>query len=196
MMEPAPPQTVAMSSDPPAAPADLLSLMVGQPGLEAGSGMLIGTVLDDRHPQRPGRVLVRMPTPSGVLDLWLPCLAHLAVRRDDRVLLLRPGNWPEALVAGVVDGLSTARPEPRPAALIELRADEALEVRGQDGRSLLSIVPGSAGPVIRLARSDQRVEVAGHLEFAAESITLRASGAVGVQAGGDVEVVGEAIRLN
>ncbi len=180
----------------PARPAsDLLSMMVEQPGLPA-EGMLVGTVLDDRQPQRPGRVLVRMPTTGGLADLWLPCLAHLAVRRGDRVLLMRPANWPEALVTGVIDGLSVDRPETRPVAAVELRQDEALEIRGHDGRSLLTVVPGPDGPVIRLANADQRIEVAGHLEFAAASITLRAAGAVEVKAGGDVDVNGESIRLN
>ena len=194
-MTPAHPATSSQPSQAQPA-ADLLSLMVEQPGLPADGGMLVGTVLDDRHAQRPGRVLVRVPTPTGLVDLWLPCLAHLAVRRGDRVLLMRPANWPEALVTGVIDGLSAARPEPTPAAAVELRADEALVVRGPDGRNLLTVVPGPDGPVIRLAKADQRIEIAGHLEFAAESITLRAAGAVEVKAGGDVDVNGESIRLN
>jgi hypothetical protein len=165
---------------------------------ERRTDLLVGLCMDDSHPTLCGRVLVRIAAVAGAeeTDRWMATLAHLSVRRDDRVLVMQPVNWPEPLVVGVIDGLRPRSAPVRPAASLDLKADETLEVRDQNGGLLLQIVPAPGGPVLRLAHADQRLEVAGRLVIAAEAIGLEAHGEVRVDAGGDVTVTGEEINLN
>jgi hypothetical protein len=100
------------------------------------------------------------------------------------------------VVVGVIDGLRARTAETHPAAALTLRSNETLEIRGADGAPLLAIVPTPAGPVLRLTRADQRLEVDGRLAFAADAITFVARGEVSLSAGGDVIVTGEEIKLN
>jgi hypothetical protein len=152
--------------------------------------------VDDRHPTLVGRVQVRYADGAGEHSLWLATLAHLPVRCEDRVLLLQPGNWPEPIVVGVVDGLRAREAVAHAEATLTLRADETLEIRGADGAPLLAILPTPAGPVLRLTRADQRLEIEGRLAFAADAITFTARGELSLSAGGDVIVTGEEIKLN
>jgi hypothetical protein len=169
-------------------------------GPAAAAGILVGTCIDDQHPTLAGRVLVRFADRGGdqarERELWLATLAHLPVRREDRVLLLQPGNWPELLVVGVIDGLRERTAATSAAAVLTLKNDETLEIRDQDGTALLTVAPTPAGPVLRLARADQRLEIAGRLAVAADAIALEARGEVTLAAGGDVVVTGEEIKLN
>ncbi len=157
---------------------------------------LVGLCIDDHHPTLAGRVLVRIQHGSGEQDLWLAALAQLNVRRDDRVLVIQPGNWPEPLVVGVIDGLRARQAPVHPVAALTLRPDEALSVNTQDGVPLLTIIHDAAGPVLRLAQRDQRLEIGGRLQIAAEAIDLTASGGVRIAAGGDVAITGEQVTLN
>ncbi len=174
------------------------SAPVGQAAAAAPGGVnaLVGVCVDDRHPTLAGRVQVRITDGDGERSPWLATLAHLPVRCEDRVLLLQPGNWPEPVVVGVIDGLRARAAETHPAAALTLRSDETLEIRAQDGAPVLAIVPTAAGPVLRLTRADQRLEVDGRLVFAADAINFVARGDVSVAAGGDVVVTGEEIKLN
>lgn len=160
------------------------------------SGVVVGECIDDRHPQLPGRVLVRIAEAGAVRELWVACLVHSPVRRDDRVLLLQPGNWPEPVVVGVLDGLHPRAAPVATAAALELRRDEQVEIRDHAGAPLLTIVPTEGGPVLRLARADQRLEIAGRLALAADEIELRSTRGTTIAAGGDVVVTGEEISLN
>jgi hypothetical protein len=157
---------------------------------------VVGLCLDDRHPALAGRVLVRLQDGGREQELWLATLAQLTVRRDDRVLVIQPGNWPEGLVVGVIDGLRAHQAAAHPVAALTLRADEVLAVCAHDGAPLLSILPSPQGPVLRLAHRDQRLEIDGRLVFAADAIDLTAKGGVRIQAGGDVAINGEQVTLN
>ena len=171
---------------------------IAKPALSPGLGTsaLVGICIDDAHPTLAGRVRVRFADGAGEREQWLATLAHLPVRREDRVLLLQPGNWPEPLVVGVIDGLRAHTAAPHAAVALTLKNDETVEVRDQDGAPLLAIMPTPDGPVLRLARADQRLEVAGRLAFAADAIDFIARGDVSLTAGGDVDVTGEEIKLN
>lgn len=168
------------------------------------AGVIVGHCLDDRHPQLLGRVLVRISGRTGEgasessseRDVWVPTLAHIVVRRDDRVLLLQPGNWSELVVIGVLDGLRQRSAPKLTAAAMTLRRDEQIEIQDHDGKPLLAIVPTTQGPVLRLAQADQMLEIAGRLTIAATAIELRARGEMALSAGGDVVVSGEEIKLN
>lgn len=167
-----------------------------QANLDPGTSALVGLCVDDAHPNLAGRVLVRTAAGAGEQDRWLATLAHLPVRREDRVLLLQPANWPEPLVVGVIDGLRARTAVSHAAAALTMKTDETLEIRDADGAPLLAIQPTPDGPVLRLARADQRLEIAGRLTFAADAIDFIARGEVSLTAGGDVVVTGEEIKLN
>jgi hypothetical protein len=164
------------------------------PGSDASA--LVGVCVDDRHPTLAGRVHVRFTDGAGEHAMWLATLAHLPVRCEDRVLLLQPGNWPEPVVVGVLDGLRAREAATHAAATLTLRSDETLQIQDADGAPLLAIVPTPAGPVLRLTHADQRLEIDGRLAFAADAIAFVARGEMSLSAGGDVIVTGEEIKLN
>lgn len=194
--EPASAPATAHHGDPPAGAGLVEQIVAAAQNAGGPSQPLVGLCLDDRHPSLAGRVLVRIRAGDREHEQWLATLAQLTVRRDDRVLVLQPGNWPEGVVVGVIDGLRAHQAQVHPVAALTLRADEALEVCAHDGAPLLTILPSAQGPVLRLARSDQRLEIAGRLAIAADAIDLSASGGVRIQAGGDVAISGEQVTLN
>ena len=162
---------------------------------------LVGECTDDEHPTLLGRVRVRWTEPhrgGEAREQWLACLHGVTVRRRDRVLLQLPDNWPEPIVAGVVDGFAM-RPEARrlPGPTVDLRGDESVRVRGQDGQQLLEIYQEEGGPVVRLLDPDLDLELPGELRIRAEQISLEATrGDVELKASDDVNVQGEMIHLN
>ncbi len=184
----------------------LIAQVLEQTETEAGAaaetgGLLVGECTDARHPVLAGRVKVRWPAASAEGEpghAWLPCLQGLVVRAGDRVLLSRPANWPELLVTGVVDGLHRpAAPPPREAGALELRADESLVVRGQDGAPLLELRQGERGPSVRLMGQDLDLEVPGRLCLRAAELQVEARrGDLTLEASDDVVVRGEMIELN
>ena len=159
----------------------------------------VGECTDATHPTLVGRVKVRIAMVDGTVDeRWLPALHGLSVRKGDRVLVVQPDNWPEAVVTGVVDGFA-ARPEvPRePAAALTLLPDETLRVMASDGRGLLEVHATDAGPVLHLLEKDLDIELPGKLRVRAEAIELAArQGTVKIAATDDVQVEGEVIHLN
>ncbi|GDY14332.1 hypothetical protein LBMAG53_32100 [Planctomycetota bacterium] len=190
--QPAQPDTAEI----PAIP--LVDLIVAEAAASPGrlAGTVVGECLDDRHPSLPGRVLVRIADGGATRELWVATLVHSVVRRDDRVLLLQPANWPEPVVVGVLDGLRSRTTPTVTSAALELRRDEQIDIRDHTGAALLTIVPSDNGPLLRLARSDQRLEVAGRLTVAAEHLDLRTAGDLTLTATGDVVVNGETVQLN
>lgn len=166
---------------------------------EQAAATLVGEVLDDRHPVLQGRARVRWQDRSGhTVEQWLACLQGLTVRAGDRVLLQSAANWPEPLLIGVIDGFAR-RPEApaREAARLELAADEAVTVTGADEQPLLELRQTEAGVRVKLLREDVDVELPGRLCLSAAELELRANaGDVTIAASDDVEVKGEAVRLN
>lgn len=178
----------------------LLEAMVAAPPAPAPT-CLVGECIDDEHPTLLGRVKVRWTPPGGgaeAQEQWLACLHGVTVRRQDRLLLQLPENWPEPIVAGVVDGFAT-RPEAArlPGPSMELRGDESVRIRGRDGQDLLEIYQEEAGPVVRLLDPGLDLELPGELRVRAEQIRLEATrGDVELKASDDVNVQGEMINLN
>lgn len=192
-------------AEPPSTGSDLLSSLLGAPAFTAHSpspvapgANLIGVCTGDRHPAWLGRALVRWSTAEGEREAWLPVLQSVVVRCGDRVLLTQPGNGPEPIVIGVVDGFAH-RPAPpeRAAAALTLQRDEVLRVEDAAGRPLLEVRASEAGPAVRLLRENLSLEVQGTLAFKAEAIRMEArQGNVEVVAADDVCVRGEVIHLN
>lgn len=163
------------------------------------SPSLVGECIDNRHPTLTGRYLIEFALPDGTVERrWLPGLHQLAVRPHDRVLLVNPGNWPEPLVVGVIDGFAN-RPEPEAAvgASLTLQPDEVVRVHGINGEKLVEIRQESEGPVVRLLTPDVYLDLPGELKVSAQSIDMKAKlGAVKITAAHDVTVKGEAVHLN
>jgi len=193
---PAPAPVTVPDADPASGAGLVEQIVAASLGASGLSQHLVGLCVNERHPTLAGRVLIRIQADGREQELWLATLAQLTVRRDDRVLVIQPANWPEGLVVGVIDGLRAHPAQTHPVAALTLKADEVLEVHAHDGTPLLSILPSGQGPVLRLAHRDQRLEIAGRLTFAADAIDLTASGGVQIHAGGDVVIGGEQITLN
>ncbi len=160
---------------------------------------LVGEVVDQRHPVLQGRARVRWQDPVGEdHEQWLACLQGLVVRGGDRVMIQAAANWPEPVVTGVIDGFARRPDQPaREAARLELAADEAVTVTGQDEQPLLELRQTQDGVRVRLLREDVDVELPGRLCLRADELELRASaGGVTIAASDDVVVEGEAVRLN
>ncbi len=159
----------------------------------------VGDCVADRHPTLLGRNHIRHPDGNGEpVERWLASLYGLPVRTHDRVLLLQPGNWPEPVVIGVIDGFAV-RPEmtSSTAANLELRSDEVIRIHGCRGEPLVEVRQQESGPVVRLLSLDVNLELPGKLKVSAKSIELEArQGGVNIAASDDVNVKGEVIKLN
>ncbi|HEY0138738.1 MAG TPA: hypothetical protein VGB85_31855, partial [Nannocystis sp.] len=178
---------------------DLLDAPVARRVATPTGGCLIASCVEERHPTLQGRVQVQLVDGEGhPHTLWVPTLQGLPVRKGDRLLLVRPGNGDEWIATGVVDGFAR-RPEVSkvPAAQLELKSDECVQVVSSAGQPLVEVSQGSAGPVVRLLEPDVRVEFAGKLVLRAEGIELEATGGqVEIKASEDVVIKGELVRLN
>ena len=161
--------------------------------------VLVGECLDDRHPAVEGRFLIAYPNfDGGPHERWLGSLQGLRVRRGDRVVLFRPGNWPEPVVAGVICGTEDeAEPRVRPGMSVRLEKYDSVQVLGANGEMLVAISCGESGPMVQLLQPDVEIQAAGHLRISAKTIQLEArQGDVEVEARDDVVVRGDMIRLN
>lgn len=159
---------------------------------------LVGECVDDRHPTLSGRGKVKWTDQTGrQREHWLPTLITVTVRVADRVLLQQPGNWDEPIIVGVLDGFSK-RPAPEPGGpRLELPKDEAIHVVTRDGKPLLRIREGKAGPEVRILDESLELALPGKLRMSAAQIELAATaGNVKIDASGDVDVTGEVINLN
>ncbi|WP_119841640.1 hypothetical protein [Salinibacter ruber] len=164
----------------------------------SGEGF-VGRCVDDQHPTLAGRVLVDWSDPAGEeVERWVPTLQQVPVRVDDRVLLMRPENFDEPVVTGVLDGF-VRRPEPdrETAVSLEVKRDESVRVAGADGTPLIEVIRDESGPVIRLLQEDVDLEFPSALRLKASQIDLVAErGSVDITANDDVNVDGELINLN
>jgi|GEM_PF-1060028 len=160
---------------------------------------LLGECVSTDHPTLKGRVLVKWLEPGGeTTEKWLPSLQNLAVRKHDRLLLIKPENGHEMIVTGVVDGFAK-RPEVvrQSAAHMALEPDESIRITSKDGDQLLELFQSDSGPVIRVLQKDIAVELPGKLRLAADSIELKAgAGPIHIRATDDVRINGEMIHLN
>jgi hypothetical protein len=192
------PALASTTTEPELLDAILNHSQLAHPNPPAGLPM-VGDCLEGRHPTLLGRYLIRYPDGNGEpVDRWLASLYGLPVRAHDRVLLLQPGNWPEPVVIGVIDGFATRPESPSTtAATLELQRDEVIRIHGCRGEPLVEVRQHESGPLVRLLSEDINLELPGKLKLAAKSIELEAKqGGVKIAASDDVTVKGEMIQLN
>ena len=164
------------------------------------AGPLVGECLDPHHPSIVRRALIAWTDGQGGEERrhWLPTLQGLSLRRGDRVLLMRPKNYEEAVIVGVLDGF--VRREPVDAArgpVVELKPDEVVTVTDEAGRPVAELRQGDGGPSIALIGDDCRLEVAGRLILSGRDVVITArEGNAAVEAAGDVDIKAETINLN
>jgi hypothetical protein len=163
-----------------------------QPGL-AQPLLDIGDCVDDTHPTLAGRVRVRTQT----REQWLPCLATVRARCGDRLLVAQLGDG-SSLVVGVVDGLRERSPQPaRVDNTRRIRDDEAIVIESSAGEPLVEVRAEAGRTTLRVLSATTRIEGAGKLELAGESIEVVATkGPIVLSANEDVRVTGETINLN
>lgn len=165
----------------------------------AGPSCLLGRVLDDRHPTLLGRVHVRWKTAQGeTRERWLLTVQGLPVRTEDRVLMLYPEGSEDPVVTAVLDGFAR-RPESErlPAARIELRRDETVQIVGAQGQPLVEIHEGESGPVMTVLNENLELAAPGRLRIRGKEVQIEATqGAVEVDATDEVALRGELIKLN
>jgi hypothetical protein len=165
----------------------------------ASSVPLVGDCMDTDHPVLAGRALIRWSDEAGTRQCrWLAALNHLVLRPGDRVLVVRPGNWEEPLVIGILDGFPRRAEKPRPTGVgLTLKRDESIRVTDPDGNELVEIHQAEGGPVVKLLQRGISVETPGALRLRAESVEIEArAGALKLKAADDVIVRGELIELN
>ncbi len=174
------------------------------PLLDPGSGVdaatpLVGDCLDPRHPSIARRALISWTDPERAEQRhWLPTLQGISLRRGDRVLLLRPRNFEEAVIVGVLDGFVRRQPADTPRGpVVELKPDEVVTVTDEAGRAIVELRQGAAGPSIALVGDECRLEVAGRLVLSGRDVEIAArEGDATIEATGDVAIKAETINLN
>jgi hypothetical protein len=170
------------------------------PGVSAPAP-LVGLCVDARHPSLVGRVRVEIARDGDDEReaVWVPTLIGTVVREGDRVLLMKPANWSEPLVVGVVDGFAR-RPEPEEVAgpRVVFENDEVVSIEASDGGRLLEVRRGEDGkPAVRVLSEDLTLQVPGELTVDAQGITMRSRrGGVEIDAEDDVKIRGEMIHMN
>lgn len=153
----------------------------------------LGECVDDSHPTLAGRARVRV---RG-REQWLPCLATVRPRIGDSVLVAQVGDG-KLLVMGMVDGLrERITPPPRAEHVRRVRDDEAIVIESSAGEQLVEVRAESGRTTLRVLSPSLRIEGAGKLELAGESVEVVASkGPIVLSANEDVRVTGETIHLN
>jgi len=160
---------------------------------------LVGECINDRHPVVKGKSLIAYPNRDGLpQEKWLACLQGLTVREKDRVILMRPTNWPEPVIVGVLCGVGDEPPPPRRSGpMVRIEENQTVAISGPDGQPLVEISQGESGPVIHLLEPDVEIQTPGKLRIAARSIELKArQGDLSIEANGDVSIRGDMVRLN
>jgi hypothetical protein len=167
--------------------------------ITTGSPVVVGEVLDTRHPHLPGRVFVRWLDAQGEqVERWLQHERQVALRSRDRVLLTLPVGWPEWIVTGVLGRERHVEPAPDEAASrVVLEPGQVLQVVAHDGVPLLCIRQGQDGPVIELPKDHVELKAGRTLRLSADTVEIDAGqGGVDVRAGGDTVIRARTIRLN
>jgi len=168
-----------------------------QPELRRGD-ILVAEVIVETHPVLAGRVLVAgKDASSQQFELWVPCLAGLDIKAQDKVLLQRPGNMDEAVVTGVLESSQLDRRQARSSQSLDLALNQSITINDHHGRALVDVVSGDDGPIVQLHVPMAELDVQGTLRLEADSLALKArQGEMSLSASGDIKVDGEMIKLN
>ncbi len=168
-----------------------------QPELRSGD-ILVAEVIVETHPVLDGRVLVAgKDANEQQFELWLPCLAGLDIKAQDKVMLQRPGNTDEAVVTGILESSQLDRRQAGSSQSLDLALNQSVTINDHHGRALVDVVSGEDGPIVQLHVPMAELDVQGTLRLEADSLELKArQGEMSLSASGDIRVDGEMIKLN
>jgi len=153
----------------------------------------VAECVDDTHPTLRGRVRVRLHD----RERWIACLASVTPRVGDHLLIANVAEG-TALVVGVVDGVRARRPEATGLEHVRrIRDDEVIVIESSAGEPIVEVRAEAGRTTLRMLAASSRLEAAGKLELAGESVEILASkGSIVLDANEDVRVAGENIFLN
>lgn len=175
--------------------ASAKSAVAPPPGLPS---VIVGEVVETRHPERPGRVLVQWRNRERqTLTEWLLPERHLALRIGDRVLLALPEGWNEWIVTGALGGEPT--PPQAPAEHqreVRLEPGEVVRFIAHDGRPLVTVRQSVDGPLVELGEGNVELKAAQTLRLSGHKVEITAATGIDVRTEGDTVVRGRTIRLN
>lgn len=189
----------------PSAANTLLNIAAGLPNTPSAPlappglpSVIVGEVVETRHPERPGRVLVQWrDRERQTMTEWLLPERHLALRIGDRVLLALPEGWNEWIVTGALGGEPTApTAPPEHARQVTLEPGEVVRFVAHDGRPLVTVRQSADGPLVELGEGNVELKAGRTLRLSAQTVEITASSSIDVRAEGDTVVRGRTIRLN
>lgn len=165
------------------------------PGLPS---VIVGEVVETRHPERPGRVLVQWrDRERQTMTEWLLPERHLSLRIGDRVLLALPEGWNEWIVTGALGGEPTAPTTPPDhERQVVLEPGEVVRFIAHDGRPLVTVRQSPEGPLVELGEGNVELKAAQTLRLSGKTVEIAASSGIDVRTEGDTVVRGRTIRLN
>jgi hypothetical protein len=170
----------------------------GAPAAYGLPSVLVGEVVETRHPERPGRVLVQWrDRERQTMTEWLLPERHLALRIGDRVLLALPEGWNEWIVTGALGGEPT--PPQAPAdhqREVTLEPGEVVRFVAHDGRPLVTVRQSAEGPLVELGEGNVELKAAQTLRLSGHKVEITASTGIDLRTEGDTVVRGRTIRLN
>lgn len=169
--------------------------------VSAPSGLpsvIVGEVVETRHPERPGRVLVSWrDRERQTMTEWLLPERHLTLRIGDRVLLALPEGWHEWIVTGALGGEPTApQAPPDHERQVTLEPGEVVRFVAHDGKPLVTVRQSPEGPLVELGEGNVELKAARTLRLSAQTVEITASSGIDVRTEGDTVVRARTIRLN
>lgn len=181
-----------LSQNLPALPKSAVAALPGLPSV------IVGEVVETRHPERPGRVLVQWRSRDRQpMTEWLLPERHLSLRIGDRVLLALPEGWNEWIVTGALGGEPTAAMAPPDhERQVVLEPGEVVRFVAHDGRPLVTVRQSPEGPLVELGDGNVELKAGQTLRLSGKTVEITASSGIDVRTEGDTVVRGRTIRLN
>lgn len=166
--------------------------------------LLVGTCIEDTHPERDGFYHVEFVNEGGEsIRCWVVALQGVRPKTSDQVLLTLPQNRVEPILIGVVGFGAAEKPDEKPAFevrennVVVLKGNQPIQVVTHDGRKLVEIGKSLNGPTIRICQRDAAINLPGSLSISAGELKLRSNtGDVLINADKEVVIEGDLIRLN
>lgn len=192
--------------------------------MQRENGILIGTVMDLDDPEKIGRVKLRLPQFDDQATDWARLSSPMGGK--DRGFFYRPEVGDEVLVAfengdprrAYVLGALWSKVDPPPAddgkpkdnnwRFIKSRSGHIVKLDDTDGKEKIEIVDRSGSLKIVLDSANSKIQIecstgdmeisapAGKLQINAQSIDIKSSAEMNVQAGATLNIKGAMVNIN